>query len=124
MKKPWTRETMLRKLKALLLLKDTQVRFLPMDKITARVDWDPGTHPSNLRIQVDVDKDGAIRCVIHELLHVLLHDEMNWADGALEEVVVLALEEDLYEYVKKSPRRITGWRKAIDARHVEGTETE
>jgi len=88
------------------------------------VDWDKGTPPSNLRIQVDVDKDGAIRCVIHELLHVLLHEHFAWADPAVEEVLILALESDLYEYVKKSPRRITGWRKAIDARHVTEEETE
>lgn len=86
------------------------------------MDWEKGRHPTAVEIQVDIDKDGAIRCVIHELLHVVLADELGWASGEVEEVIVLALETELYEYVKKSPRRLAGWRKAIDARTVHEDE--
>lgn len=119
MMKPWTREVLLRKLKALLLQKDTQVHFVSLSDTIAQIEWTPGKKPAALRIKVDVDKDGAIRCVIHELLHVLLQSELAWLDRSMEEIVVLALETDLYEYVTKSSRRLAGWRNAITKRHVE-----
>lgn len=85
----------------------------------AQIEWTPSKKPAGLRIKVDIDKDGAIRCVIHELLHVMLQEQLAWADHRIEEVIILALETDLYEYVTQSPRRLQGWRNAIYRRHVE-----
>lgn len=68
---------------------------------------------------MDNDKDGRIRCVIHELLHVVFHDKLAFlcADD-LEELFILGLEKGLDEYVNKSQRRLDSWRKAIEEKLI------
>ena len=92
--------------------------------MTAHIEWTPGEKPLHLKIHVDIDKDGAIRCVMHELLHVLFYDIFKWAAQPIEETLILALEAELYDYVKKNNRRVREWRNAIDKRHVGGDGQE
>lgn len=88
-----------------------------MSDATAHVEWEEGRPPENVRIVVDPDKDGRIRCVVHELLHVALTENLRpIMDAVLEEFVILALEEGMDEYIKSSPRRLTSWRRAIETK--------
>jgi hypothetical protein len=81
--------------------------------------------PSAIRVRVDIDKEGRIKCVIHELLHVVFR-EWLWGkvDAFLEEEVILAWEKALNDYVRQSPRRLASWRKAIDKKLAEQVAPE
>ena len=62
------------------------LQFKPLDKISAHIAWDGINPPSRVRIQVDNDKEGRIKCVVHELLHVVFYDLFdNVVDEMLEE---------------------------------------
>lgn len=91
---------------------------LEVDRLTphtADVQWDSLSPLSNVRIRVDIDKDGRIKCVLHELIHIVFYALFTpLIDAALEEEVVLAWETLLYNHVRANPRRLLGWRLAIE----------
>lgn len=97
----------------------TELRFKQLDATNAQamVGW------SNERVIVIVDRDlgTVISNVIHELLHVVLHEDLeNFMSGSLQEEVILAMEAHLWKYVQKSPRRLGWWRNAIKKKTVAG----
>lgn len=66
---------------------------------------------------MDPDREGRIRCVVHELLHVEFSDKFNaLVDDSLDEVLILALEVPVVDYIKDSHRRLAAWRSAIEAK--------
>jgi hypothetical protein len=100
----------------MLQSKKVTLRFQPLDGIIARVTWDHTEPPSNIVVLVDDAKDGKIRCVVHELLHVELRNQFDGLDATFEEAAILAFEELIFEWIKRSPQRIAAWRRAIDSK--------
>lgn len=91
------------------------LQFAPIKNLSARVDWDSIKPLQNVYIRVDNDKDGRIRSVIHELLHIEFYNTLEpLFNEELEEVVILALEDQLYAYVHEHPHRVSLWRRAIE----------
>jgi hypothetical protein len=79
------------------------------------VTWDDYAPPKNVLITVDDSKDGRIRCVIHELLHLVFYAPLSLlVDSKIEEHLILTLETIICNHVLMSPRRTAAWRKAID----------
>lgn len=72
----------------------------------------PTQAPNNISITIDIHQDGAIRLVVHELVHFHLYEELTrW--GNLEETIVLGLENDLTELIESDPAQLMRWRLAI-----------
>lgn len=72
--------------------------------------------PRNIYITVDANDDPLkhISTVIHELFHVVLYAAFfGWFTDDYEEVGILAYEQDMYEYIKKSPERVKRWTELI-----------
>lgn len=79
------------------------------------MEWDEVFPPTNIRIKVDANNGDHVSSVIHELLHVVFYDMLyGRLDAKLDEVVILALERDTYEYVKKVPSRYLIWDQLIN----------
>lgn len=79
------------------------------------MEWDEVFPPTNIRIKVDANNGDHVSSVIHELLHVVFYDMLyGRLDAKLDEVVILALERDTYEYVKKVPGRYLIWDQLIN----------
>lgn len=71
-----------------------------------------------LKIRADVDRDGLIPCVIHELVHVAMEGffEQWRLDHNMEEAMVVGVSEMIWNSMKDKPRIINRWRKAINAK--------
>ena|SRR6185369_7214373 len=70
--------------------------------------------PSEIQIFIDPRRDGRVRVVIHELLHVWFADHFKLDRRlvyALEEPVICALEEQLYSLLGHDA--LESWNKAI-----------
>ena len=104
----------MKQLRKLLMHKEVHLQFRPLNDATARVDWENVSPPSRVRIVVDHDQDGRIRCIIHELLHLVLYDimEQNF-NTELQETAIDAWEKLLWENVSFSPQKLGSWRRAI-----------
>jgi hypothetical protein len=67
-------------------------------------------------IKVDNQSVALLNGVIHELLHVVLDDDLTLYDQPLEEAIIEAFEEAVCDYVKRSRSRLSWWRKEIKTR--------
>ena len=68
------------------------------------------------RISVDQHKIGVRTAVLHELIHVVLDQELSRYDRDLEECIVEALETLMDNRIADSRRRSLWWRQAIERR--------
>jgi hypothetical protein len=85
------------------------VRRHVLHRATAQVDV--SNHPH--LILIDPVRGAALDCLIHELIHVAFLEKLaEW--GALEEEVVLALEDRIVRHINRSPARVAWWRKKLD----------
>jgi hypothetical protein len=83
--------------------------------------WDEIAPPTRIKIKVDANQQtGAmdhIGTVVHELLHIVLITLfIGFFDASLEEVCILALDANMMEYIRKSPRRLHLWEETINAK--------
>ena len=88
---------------------------------TADVNWESLRPLKQALIRVDPFKEGQIKCVVHELLHLTF--ELEFAklfNKPLNEALILALEDEIDDFIKDSARRTSMWRKTIDAK-LEGS---
>lgn len=74
--------------------------------------------PRKITIYVDPRRDGRVRLVIHELLHIRMRLLCGLGDHLtyeLEEAAIMALEEKLYSYLHDSKRAkvLESWDQAI-----------
>lgn len=74
---------------------------------------------TNITIFLDPRRDGTVRLVIHELLHVYMLIHLRLSARMvydLEEVAILAWEKELYLYLHKAKneRLLESWSKAIE----------
>jgi hypothetical protein len=73
----------------------------------------------NIRIYLDPRRDGKVKLVLHELLHVYMGTHLRLDDRMvyeLEEAAILAWEEKLYDWLH-DPRRadaLESWSRAIE----------
>jgi len=83
--------------------------------------WDEIHPPTNIRIKVDANQQTGvldhISTVVHELIHtVILPVLLGWFTDDLEEVIVLALDATMLEYIRKSPARLSKWTELINTK--------
>lgn len=79
------------------------------------VQWDDITPPTKIYVKIDANNPEVIRLVIHELLHVIVQPMLvGRFDDTLEEVIMMSLDTVMFEYVKKSPKRVALWTALID----------
>ena len=75
--------------------------------------------PCKIAIMLDPRRDGKVRLVIHELLHIWIQHHLgleNRLTYELEEAAVLAWEDKLYEWlhVAKHHVQLESWNQAIE----------
>lgn len=120
-RKPWSTQSLHRHLLNLLDRPTTQLhaRALRGD-VAANVDFDDYFPPAYVKINVDLNNPDRVQYVIHELKHVVL-SELVWGkfDETLEEVITVALDTHMYEYVKRSKARLARWEKLIEQKLAE-----
>jgi len=74
-----------------------------------------------VQIEVDANNAQVERYVIHELLHVVLSElVLGKFDSTLEEVLILAYENYLWDFVSAKPSRVAKWRKLVEKKLREG----
>lgn len=85
---------------------------------TADSEWRQEGDTLHIKIRADVDRDGLIPCVIHELIHIVLEKEFAlWGvDNNIEEAMASGLEDMIWNEIKDNHRRVNWWRKAINAK--------
>jgi hypothetical protein len=65
-------------------------------------------------LKLDHAQEGAVTCVLHELLHAHLDDDLEPLLGEeLAEFAIAGIEDGLLRGLKKRARAYEGWRKAI-----------
>lgn len=114
---------LLLELRKLLARPDTQVIKRRL-KECGRSTWEyetteTGIQVSNIRIYLDPRRDGRVRLVIHELLHILMSVHLGIDKRMvyeLEEAAVLAWESKLYQWLHSSKRHVAleSWDQAIE----------
>lgn len=73
---------------------------------------------TSIVIYLDPRRDGRVRVVLHELLHVLMDAEFKLTEALtyeMEEVAILAWEKKLYDYlhVPQRHKQLESWNQAI-----------
>ena len=106
-------------LRKLLAQSDTQI-IERRQKICGQSTWDYDLDlkkVSAIKIILDPRRDGRVRLVIHELLHMYmdLHYGIDSLSYEIEEAAVVAWEDVLYGYLHDSKRAhlLESWNKAI-----------
>lgn len=99
----------------------TTLKFAPKrNGIAADCVFDDKWPPLYVNITVDANNNDTIRCVIHELIHVVISELVIGAfDATLEEVLVLAFETYIWNFVSSSKVRMQRWQKLIDKKLAE-----
>jgi hypothetical protein len=89
--------------------------------VAANVEYDPDYWPPyDVTVTVDANNGNLVQYVIHELLHVVFGPLIAGSmDETLEEVVIVALEAYMIEYVKKSKTRYAKWSSLIEKKLAE-----
>lgn len=121
--KPWNRVSLHRQLLALLERPTTTLEFkTQLNGYAAHCIFDDKFPPYKITIIVDAnDYDRVVHNVEHELIHVILSElVVGKFDGTLEEVVIMALSEYMYEYIKADKKRLAKWDKLIKKKLKEG----
>jgi len=113
----WNRKSLLRACEEVLNRSDCTIELggVTEAKTTAwgKYDMNPAGEPSNIRFRLDPSKSSLIEGLLHEALHVVLDRYLVGFSEGLEEVVIRAIEEDLW---KKgfSPGDVKRWRALIE----------
>jgi hypothetical protein len=83
--------------------------------IGARVLYDPEYWPPyDITIELDANNDALPQMVVHELLHVIFSPFIEGlVDETLEEVVIVALDVDMWKYISESPQRKRKWEAVV-----------
>jgi hypothetical protein len=90
--------------------------------IAARVEYKPDFWPYNVTVEVDMNNMDPVQLVLHELSHVILSPLLDpHMDETLEEVVMVAFDQYMYQYVSSSPARLTKWKTLIEKKLKEST---
>ena len=108
--RPWTFETLERALR-LALMGRARLRQAVLPQNAAEVEWSEGT---KARITLDNFSVGHLRGTLHELMHVILDDDLRPFGDALAEDAIEAWEESLADRIMGSPRRKLWWRRSIN----------
>ena len=98
--------------KALISSAKLKLGELPPD-FSADVTWEEG---KGAKIRVDGHKVGIRTAVIHELLHVVLSEDLKVFDETIQEIIIEALESQVDIRVAVSRRRVSWWRKNITSK--------
>ena len=116
----WNRKTLLAACEAVLRRPDTRLlnRTLkepgPVAKFTGNIE--PNDSLSNVTIYLDPSRMGLVEGALHETLHVVLNQQVGGCfNEALEEVIMKALERDLWIKVL-THRRFKTWRKLVNGK--------
>lgn len=115
-----TKLRLLAELRKLLSRPDTTVTYKRL-RICGHSRWeydDVTNAPIRIHIVVDPRRDGAIRVVLHELLHVYMDWKLGIGDKMVYEVEeegILAWERLVYDYlhVPKREKLLESWNQAI-----------
>lgn len=109
----WTRERLKKKLWELVTSPRVSIVYRKMDDCSAESHW--WDKQRDIFVAVDPDREGLVRCVIHELLHVALEsDLMSRFVYDLEEPMIDSLETLIYQKdIALKPRVMNRWRRAI-----------
>ena len=76
--------------------------------------------PFTAKIRIDANNQPIVRFVIHELMHFMFSTLFaGYMDDTLDEVCIVALDNYLYEYVKKSKTRLGKWNTLIEKKLAE-----
>lgn len=120
-RKPWSRVSLNQHLLKLLERPTTTIRTRPIrGSYAALVEFDDKFPPAYIKIDVDANNQPVIRYVIHELLHVVLSElVIGKFDESLEEVLIVALDSHIYDWVAKSKSRVARWTTLIDKKLAE-----
>lgn len=106
----WTLDSLERACRKVLMTRsDLKLASLPPG-LQADVTYGSQTRA---KIRVDNDKVGMVVGVVHELLHVVLDEDLKNFEHEVEEPIIVALEAVLAERITSSRRRYAWWRKAI-----------
>ena len=92
----------------------------------ATVKYEPDYWPPyKVDIIVDANAGETTHYVIHELLHVMFSPFFaGIVDETLDEVLILALDGYMYEYVKQSKARLAKWSSLIEKKLAESKKDE
>jgi hypothetical protein len=112
-----TKLRLLGHLRKLLARPDTRVINRRL-KTCGHSTWDYDTESgeiTNITIYVDFRRDGRVRLVLHELLHMLMKLDSSMV-YELEESAILAWESLIYSWLHDSKRakELESWDKAIE----------
>lgn len=115
-----TKLRLLASLRKLLARPDTQV-VERKQKWCGQSTWEvePDGRVKNICIYLDPRRDGRVRLVIHELLHIHMGVHLSIGDRMvyeLEEAATLAWEARLYSWLHNAKRakELESWNKAIE----------
>lgn len=76
--------------------------------------YDDHFPPAYVRIEVDANTAMTERFVMHELVHVTLSELiLGKFDGTLEEVIILAFENFMWNFIESDPKRLMRWRRLV-----------
>ena len=114
---PWNRKSLLTAAELLLRNPGTTLvlRKLPEPGPTAHVASDEGPEGSRINVTITLDpaRGGIVEAALHEALHIVLDREIGGKfNQALEEVLIKALERDLWAGPLKGPT-FRRWRRLI-----------
>ena len=101
------------------------LRYQKLVDKAGQVVFDELGPPTNIQIHVDANDDPTnhISTVVHELLHVILFTMfIGFVDDTIEEIMIVALEAELYKYIKRSKSRLTLWNDLISRKLVEAPD--
>lgn len=122
-KRRMTRTSLLADLRKLLAHPTTRVMERKL-KICGHSTWEVGTEPgepaiANITIYLDPRRDGRVKLVIHELLHIRMRVLLGvdrFLVYELEEEAICAWEKNLYAWLHdpKRAKALESWSKAIE----------
>lgn len=113
---PLSRVKLHRVLLELLKHPEVKLRYTNMVTQQGHSLWNPIGPPTDILIRVNANRNPVhhITTVVHELIHVVLYTMfIGLVEEDLEEVMVLALEADIYAYINKSKTRLARWNSII-----------
>lgn len=112
-----TIEGLERRIRKALLSENTRVIRYAHPNNAGEAVWTDG-NDGVLLIKIDPFWNGELATLVHELSHYVLRLDRVW--GQLEEPMILGLEVELSERIKRSHSRSRWWRRALNQKLGEG----